>query len=69
MSYKRIMKLHKDMESLKEQQVINVLIVQAIGDEYEYIADGLEVSEAELDTLLETHTVEIKIFIDDFNTD
>lgn len=69
MSYKRIMKLHKEMESLKEQQVINVLIVQAIGDEYEYIADGVEVSEAELDALLETHTVEVKIFIDDFNKD
>lgn len=69
MSYKRIMKLHKEMESLKEQQVINVLIVQAIGDEYEYIADGVEVSEAELDAMLETHTVEVKIFIDDFNKD
>lgn len=69
MSYKRIMKLHKDMESLKEQQVINVLIVQANGDGYEYIADGVEVSEAELDAMLETHTVEIKIFIDDFNKD
>lgn len=63
------MKLHKEMESLKEKQVINVLIVQEIGDGYEYIADGVEVSEAELDTILETHTVEVKIFIDDFNKD
>lgn len=69
MSYKRIMKLHKEMESLKEQQVINVLIIQANGAGYEYIADGVEVSEAELDAMLETHTVEVKIFVDDFNKD
>lgn len=69
MSYKRLMKLHKEMDELKEQQVINVLIVQANGAGYEYIADGVEVSEAELDEMLETHTVEVKIFIDDFNKD